>query len=287
MTPGDNEGACRILVGLLEARTGQALAPDRIWRIETALKPVMRKHAIDTLDSLVAKLASEGNRGLVDEVIDALLNNESYFFRDHIVFDELNDRVFEDLRVSNATTRTISVWMAGCSTGQEAYSIAMMLADAPHKWRGWTIRLVATDISHSAIVKAQSGLYTQFEIQRGLSVTRMVRWFDQEGSDWRIKEEIRNRVDFYQHSLLSQAPPAGPFDVILCRNVLLYFAKAVRTEVFSRLHSVLARNGVLGLGAGETILGQTEDFVPSGTYRGLYRRADATAARARPISAAK
>jgi chemotaxis protein methyltransferase CheR len=287
MTADENDGACRVLVGLLEARTGQALSPDRIWRIETALKPVMRARGIDTLDTLVAQLASQGDRGLVDAVIDALLNNESYFFRDHIVFDELNDRVFEDLRVRNAAARTLSVWLAGCSTGQEAYSIAMMLADAPHKWRGWTIRLVATDISHSAIAKAQSGLYTQFEIQRGLSVTRMVRWFDQRGSNWRIKDELRGRVDFYQHSLLSQAPPAGPFDVILCRNVLLYFAKTVRTEVFTRLHSSLARDGVLALGAGETILGQTDDFVPSGTYRGLYRRADAPGARAQPVAAAK
>ncbi len=282
-----NEGACRVLVGLLEARTGQALAPNRSWRIETALKPVMRNHGIDTLDRLVATLASGETRGLVDEVIDALLNNESYFFRDHTVFDELNDRVFEDLRVRNAASRTLSVWMAGCSTGQEPYSIAMLLADAPQKWRGWTIRLVATDISHSAIAKAQTGLYTQFEIQRGLSVTRMVRWFDQQGSDWRIKQELRDRVDFYQHSLLSQAPPAGPFDVILCRNVLLYFAREVRSEVFSRLHSVLARNGVLALGAGETILGQTDAFVPSGDFRGFYRAADDRPASRLPLAAAK
>lgn len=287
MTTPSSEGASRILVGLLEARTGQTLAPDRIWRIETALKPVMRNHGIETLDRLVGKLASDSSRALVDEVIDALLNNESYFFRDHTVFDELNDRVFEDLRIRNAATRTLSVWMAGCSTGQEAYSIAMMLADAPHKWRGWTIRLVATDISHSAIAKAQSGLYSQFEIQRGLSVTRMIRWFDQQGSDWRIKQELRNRVDFYQHSLLSQAPPAGPFDVILCRNVLLYFARDVRTEVFSRLHSVLATNGVMMLGAGETILGQTEDFAASPEYRGFYRRADHRPTNVPPLAAAR
>lgn len=287
MTEIAHEGACRVLVGLLEARTGQALAPDRLWRIETALQPVMRKHGIDSLDRLVATLASGDARGLVDEVIDALLNNESYFFRDHTVFDELDDRVFEDLRARNAASRTLSVWMAGCSTGQEPYSIAMMLADAPQKWRGWTIRLVATDISHSAIAKAQTGLYTQFEIQRGLSVTRMVRWFDQQGSDWRIKQELRDRVDFYQHSLLSQAPPAGPFDVILCRNVLLYFAREVRTEVFSRLHSVLARNGVLALGAGETILGQTDAFVPSGDFRGFYRAAGDRPASRLPLAAAK
>ncbi len=272
---------------MFEARTGQALGPNRIWRIETALKPVMRKHGIDSLDRLVATLASGDLCGLVDEVIDALLNNESYFFRDHIVFDELNDRVLEALRARNAASRTMSIWMAGCSTGQEAYSIAMMLADAPEKWHGWTIRLVATDISHRAIAKAQTGLYTQFEIQRGLSVTRMVRWFDQEGSDWRIKQELRDRVDFYQHSLLSQAPPAGPFDVILCRNVLLYFARNVRAEVFSRLHSVLASNGVLTLGAGETTLGQTEAFIPSGEYRGFYRAADSRMAVRLPRAAAK
>jgi chemotaxis protein methyltransferase CheR len=287
MTAPANEGACRVLVGLLEARTGQALAPNRIWRIETALKPVMRKHEIATLDCLVARLATDGDAGLVDEVIDALLNNESYFFRDHIVFDQLNDRVFKDLRVRNAASRSLSIWTAGCSTGQEAYSIAMMLADAPHKWRGWTIRIVATDISHGAIAKAQSGLYTQFEIQRGLSVTRMVRWFDQQGSDWLIKEELRNKVDFYQHSLLSQAPPAGPFDIVLCRNVLLYFARDVRTEVFSRLHSVLAKNGVMALGAGETILGQTDLFVPSGDYRGLYNRSDSCPLSRLPLAAAK
>ncbi|NCP11492.1 MAG: protein-glutamate O-methyltransferase CheR [Sphingomonadales bacterium] len=275
MTDGRHEGACRVLVGLLEARTGQTISPGRIWRIETALRPVMRNHGIDTLDLLVGALLAAKDKRLVGEVVDALLNNESYFFRDHVAFDALNDEVFEDIRTRGGDgRRTMSIWLAGCSTGQEAYSIAMMLADAPHKWRGWNIRMVATDISGNAIARARAGCYSQFEIQRGLSMTRMVRWFDQTPAGWQVKDELRGRIDFREHSLLGDLPPSGPFDVVLCRNVLLYFAAPVRRDVFARLHDALAPQGVLMLGAGETTMGQTDVLVPSRHYRGFYGRSD-------------
>ena len=263
-----DKNAVRYLAGLLEQRTGQQIGPNRLWRVETVLKSLMKARDIVDLRALADAIASRRDPALVDEVVEALLNNETFFFRDAQMFDQLRTSVLERFREARAGSRRLSIWCAGCSTGQEAYSLAMIFAGSPARWDGWTIDITATDVSDAALAKARAGYYTQFEIQRGLPVMSMLRWFDQVGHDWRVKRELSRYVRFRRHNLLMAQ--TGRFDLILCRNVLLYFSPDRRREAFDRLADSLASDGLLMLGAGETVIGQTDAFTTSPDVRGLY-----------------
>jgi chemotaxis protein methyltransferase CheR len=265
--------ALRYLATLLETRTGQQIGPNRLWRVETVLKALMRERGIASLETLVTMLGSGGDPALAAAVVEALLNNETFFFRDAQSFDLLKNGALETLRLARASTRRLGIWCAGCSTGQEAYSLAMIFADAPAKWDGWSIDITATDVSEAAIEKARAGYYSQFEIQRGLSVSAMLKWFDQVGEDWRVKRELARYLRFRRHNVLTAQ--TGKFDLILCRNVLLYFSPERRREAFDRLAASLAPDGYLMLGAGETVIGQTDAFISAPELRGLYRKAPA------------
>jgi chemotaxis protein methyltransferase CheR len=262
--------ALRHLAGLLEQRTGQQIGPNRLWRIETVLKSLMRERGIPNLDALVTTLSLARDATLATEVVEALLNNETFFFRDAQAFELVRNGALEALRQARAATRRISIWCAGCSTGQEAYSLAMTFADARAKWDGWSIDITATDVSEAAIEKARAGYYSQFEIQRGLPVSAMLKWFNQVGDEWRVKRDLARYLRFRRHNVLMAQ--TGSFDLILCRNVLLYFSAERRREAFDRLAASLAPDGYLMLGAGETVIGQTEAFASSPELRGLYRK---------------
>ncbi|HEU4967959.1 protein-glutamate O-methyltransferase CheR, partial [Sphingomonas sp.] len=238
--------ALRHLAGLLEQRTGQQIGPNRLWRIETVLKSLMRERGIPNLDALVGELSLGRDVMLASEVVEALLNNETFFFRDAQAFDLVRNGALEALRQARASTRRISIWCAGCSTGQEAYSLAMIFADARAKWDGWSIDITATDVSEAAIEKARGGYYSQFEIQRGLPVSSMLKWFDQVGEEWRVKRDLARYLRFRRHNVLMAQ--TGSFDLILCRNVLLYFSAERRREAFDRLATSLAPDGYLMLG---------------------------------------
>lgn len=282
-----SESAYRVLMGVLESRTGQTLSPNRIWRIEMSLKPVMQRHGLADLDALIAALVTSNSRQLLDDTVDAMLNNETYFYREHSVFDDISAEALENLREVNARTRRLSIWHCGVSTGQEAYSMAMLFAEQDRKWAGWKVDIVGTDVSYHAIGRARVGLYSQFEIQRGLPVQRMVRWFDQTEAGWLAKADLRRRVDFTVQNMLTDKPPlAAPADLIFCRNLLLYFAAPMREKAFARLRAVAAPHSFLVLGAGETVLGQTDQFVASRRLRGLYEPADRPTPRIAAIAAA-
>lgn len=274
-----SDSAYRILMGLLEARTGQTLSPSRIWRIEMSLKPVLQQHKLADMDALVGALVNSNDKSLLDDVIDAMLNNETFFFREHLLFEDIAAKALEQLREINARSRQITIWHCGVSTGQEAYSLAMQFAEAASHWAGWTITMIGTDVSRRAIARARTGIYSQFEIQRGLPAQRMVRWFDQTDTGWLAKAELRRRVEFSVQNLLIDRPPLPrPADLILCRNVLLYFSAATRQKAFARLRSFAAPESFMVMGAGETVLGQTDQFVASRRVRGLYEPADRQAA---------
>lgn len=164
------------------------------------------------------------------------------------------------------------VWSAGCSFGQEPLSLAMLFAEQPVFRGAAAPEIVATDVSEAALVRARSGRYSQFEIQRGLPIRRMVEWFDTDGSDWIAKPDLVRRIAFRRMNLVAAALPPGRFDIILCRNVLLYLTADDRRQILERFATVLQPDGVLVLGAGETVIGQTEAFRPSVQYRGLYER---------------
>ncbi|WP_265529731.1 CheR family methyltransferase [Sphingomicrobium marinum] len=265
-----SDSSSRILAGLLEGRTGQQLTLSRRWRIETALSSVLRARRIATLDELITLLVMGKDPGLADEVVEALLNNETYFFRDRTPFDTIRDQLLPDLMEKRAATRRIRIWSAGCSSGQEPYSLAMMFADDPHKWAGWNIEIYASDISGSIIRKARNGRYTQFEVQRGLGIQQTIRWFEEDEDGWVVSDKLRQMVNFETRNLLDD-PPNGSFDLVLCRNVLLYLNHERRREAFDRIGSVVASDGALVLGAGETVIGQTELFAADRNIRGLYR----------------
>ncbi|QJQ33738.1 protein-glutamate O-methyltransferase CheR [Sphingomonas lacunae] len=268
-----------MLAALLEARAGHALSPERMWRIETVLHPILRERGYPSLEALVVALASEADRNLVDQVVDALINHETYFFRDHAQFLDIERVALECLRERRTRHRTLSVWSVGCSTGQEPYSLAMALAERPEHWAGWDINILATDISPSVIRTARAGRYSHFEIQRGLPTRLMLRWFEPDGSDWLLRGDIRDRVRFAEHNLLSDTLPPGPFDLILCRNMLFYLTPEHRSRAVTRLAAALAPDGLFMLGAFETMLTQGAAFAPDPEARGFYRL---SAAEARP-----
>ena len=270
-----SDSSCRILAGLLEARTGQQLTSSRRWRIETALASILRERAIPTIDELITRLVMGNEPSLAANVVEALLNNETYFFRDRNPFDLLVTEALPSLAVKRHSSRRLRIWSAGCSTGQEAYSLAMLFAGDPVRWSGWTIDILATDVSSSVIDRARAGVYTQFEVQRGLGVKEMLRWFGEADDGWRIAEPLRRSVRFHVHNILEPAPAPGQFDVVLCRNVLLYLSPERRRQAFDRLAGAMAPDASLMLGAGETVIGQTERLVADRERRGLYQLAEA------------
>ncbi len=267
-----SDSSSRILAGLLEARTGQQLTMSRRWRIETALSSLLRDRGISTLDELITILVMGTEPNLSQQVVEALLNNETYFFRDRAPFDLLARYALPELAKRRATTRRIRIWSAGCSTGQEVYSLAMLFADEPEKWVGWTVDILGTDVSTGCVDRARAGSYSQFEIQRGLGINQMIKWFEESPDGWRAAESLRRSIRFQVHNLLEPPPHPGGFDIILCRNVLLYLAADKRTLAFERLVSAMAPDGWLMLGAGETVIGQTVKLGADINARGLYRQ---------------
>ena len=281
-----SDSSSRILAGLLEARTGQQLMMSRRWRIETALSSLLRERGIATLDELITILVMGREPALSNLVVEALLNNETYFFRDRQPFDLLTLQFLPALAKARSEKRSLKIWSAGCSTGQEPYSLAMLFADDPLKWQGWTIDILGSDVSSQVVERARAGTYTQFEVQRGLGIQQMIRWFTEGEDGWRAAEALRRQIRFQVHNILEAPPHPGQFDVILCRNVLLYFSPEKRAAAFDRLASALAPDGALMLGAGETVIGQTTRFAADRETRGLYRLADGVDADRRGIRVA-
>jgi len=277
-----SDSSSRILAGLLEARTGQQLTMSRRWRIETALASLLRERGIPTLDELITILVMGREPSLATQVVEALLNNETYFFRDRTPFDVLARSALPKMIQRRQDTKRLRIWSAGCSTGQEAYSLAMMFAEDPVRWAGWTIDILGSDVSESAVRRARDGTYSQFEVQRGLGIAQMIRWFEEYDGGWRAVEPLRRLVRFQVHNLLEPAPHPGQFDIVLCRNVLLYLNVERRGQIFDRIASAMNPDGWLMLGAGETVIGQTKRFEADVASRGLYRMVEQ--AKAPPIA---
>ncbi len=273
-------GAMQLIGSLLEQRTGQQIAANRAWRIETALKPVLRERGLPSLDALVGQLLGSRSGELADQVVDVLLNQETSFFRDVAVLDQVAAAAVA--MQAEIGHRRLRIWSAGCSTGQEPLSLAMLFAEKAESFP-MPPEIVATDVSPAAIARSKAGRYSQFEIQRGLPVRRMVEWFETVDGEWVARQELVRRVQFRQQNLTADAPPPGKFDLILCRNVMLYFSLPLRRQVFDRLASGIRPGGLLVLGAGETVIGLTDHFTPSEVFRGFYRAVDPAAA---PLAAA-
>lgn len=268
-----SQNSQRILAELLKAETGQSLPPSRSWRIGTAMANLCREHGISDLDRLITSLAVSRRSPMTHKLAEALLNNETYFFRDRLMFDQLSAQILPRLAKAREDTRTLKIWSVGCASGQEALSLAMLFAEQEARWTGWNISVLGTDVSETMIETARAGTYTSFQIQRGLAVGQMIKWFEETPKGWRASDKLRRMVRFERHNLLDPLPAPASFDIVLCRNVLLYFDDATRRHAFSRLSSVLAPDGWLMLGAGETCIGQTDRIAPDAALHGLYRQA--------------
>jgi chemotaxis protein methyltransferase CheR len=278
--------AIGIIAGLLEARTGQRLTEDRKWRIAPALSGLFRDRGINSNQDLVVLLTQPDESSLAQEVVEALLNNETYFFRDRQVFDYIGASLLPELARQRATEKRLSIWSVGCSTGQEALSLAMIFAEQRARWDGWEIEILGTDVSASIADFARAATYSNFQIQRGLGVAQMLTFFTEtaEGG-WQAKQGLRDVVRYEVHNVLHPPPYPGRFDLILCRNVLLYFDEQVRERAFGRLSEALVEDGRLVLGGGETVLGRSNWFVPDEERQAVYRHGPAHAARARAHAA--
>ena len=259
-----------IIADLLHSRTGQALSESRRWRISTALSGLFREFGIDNVDQLACMLERPGEHRLATRVVEALLNNETYFFRDHAYFTTLANTVLPELAKRRSDTKKLSIWSAGCSTGQEVLSLAMNFCEQPARWQDWTIEILGTDISGKAIAQARTGCYSQFEIQRGISVAQMLNFFSETPKGWQVSDRVLSLARFEQHNVLDTPPYPGRFDLVLCRNCLLYFDPDTRRTAFDRLAGGIAPDGFLMLGAGETVVGQTDRFAPSSCGGAIY-----------------
>lgn len=263
-----SETASRMLAGLVEARTGQRCEAGGNWRVEARIGSVMVRHGIADHDELVSRIVGPKGDLLARDVVDAVLNNETSFFRDADVFRQVAAFIREaDRRLDPG--RTMRIWSAGCSTGQELYSLAMLIADDLDGLGGRPIELVGSDVSHQAIARAERGAYTRFEIQRGLPVRKMLRWFEPQGEIWQARPRLAEMVRFRRHDFL-ETPPTGFFQLILCRNVLMYFPDTNRERALAQFACSLAPGGGLVLGAGETVLGRSDRFAFAEGLPGIY-----------------
>ena len=265
MTPLDYE----FLRKLLKERSGLDLSADKQYLVESRLIPLARKAGLPGLAELVQKLKG-GAEALTSEVVEAMTTNETFFFRDKVPFDHLKATIMPELLQARAARRSLRIWCAASSTGQEPYSIAMCLKELGSALTGWRVEIVATDLSLGVLEKSRAGLFSQFEVQRGLPIQLLVKHFVQTGELWQLNADIRAMVQFRQLNLLQDFSHLGAFDIIFCRNVLIYFDQDTKTNVFSRLSRIMEPDGFLMLGAAETVVGLTEAFKPYPDRRGLY-----------------
>jgi chemotaxis protein methyltransferase CheR len=218
-------------------------------------------------------------------VVEAMTTNETFFFRDKVPFDHFRDHIMPEIIKARANRRSVRIWCAAGSTGQEPYSLAMCLKEMGAALTGWRIEIIATDLSQEVLEKARAGIYSQFEVQRGLPIQMLVKYFKQTGETWQINPELRAMIQHRQLNLLHDFAQLGTFDVIFCRNVLIYFDQDTKINIFNRLARQIEPDGFLVLGAAETVVGLTDTFRPIPERRGLYKPNDPRAAAAKPVLA--
>lgn len=265
-----------LISGLLKQRSGLVLPIDKVYLLESRLTPIAHKRGLETLDDLVNEVRLKRKEDLLTEITEAMTTNESFFFRDNKPFDLFKDTVMPQLMQSRQSNRRLRIWCAAASTGQEPYSLAIILKEMEAKLPGWKIEIIGTDISQEVLDKAKIGLFSQFEVQRGLPIQLLIKYFNQVGDMWQISDEIKNMVSYRKFNLLDPFTLLGSFDVIFCRNVLIYFDQPTKTEVLERMRKLIPDDGTLFLGAAETVLGITDKFKPVQGQRGLYSTSDAS-----------
>ena len=273
MTPYDYE----FIRKLLKQRSGLTLSAEKHYLVESRLLPVARKRGVAHLSDLVRMMKAGDNEALTADVVEAMTTNETFFFRDRIPFEHFKTFIMPSLLATRARHKRIRIWCAAASTGQEPYSLAMMLKDMGRQIDGFRIEIIATDISNEVLEKAKAGIYSQFEVQRGLPIQMLMKYFSQVGEMWQIGPDIRSMVQFRPLNLMSDFSRLGMFDLVVCRNVLIYFDQQTKIDVLERLNRLTAPDGFLVLGAAETVIGLTGTFKAIPERRGLYAPAETSA----------
>ena len=255
---------------LLKERSGLDLSVDKQYLVESRLLPLARRTGLSGIDELVEKMKG-GSEAVTTDVVEAMTTNETFFFRDKVPFDHLRETVLPAMLQARSNRKSLRIWSAASSTGQEPYSIAMCLKERAALFAGWRIEIVATDLSQEVLEKSKAGIYSQFEVQRGLPIQLLVKYFTQTGELWQLSADIRSMVQHRQLNLLQDFSNLGKFDVIFCRNVLIYFDQEMKAAIFERIAKAIEPDGILMLGAAESVVGISDAFKPYPDRRGLYQ----------------
>lgn len=260
---------------LLKRESGLIVTPEKVYLLESRLMPVAQKFSVQGLEGIAAKLRQTRDAALQRAVVEAMTTNETSFFRDNTPFQRMREDILPAM-IKARPAKTLRIWSAACSSGQEPYSLAMLFREYGAALQGWKIEIVSTDLSNDILAQARAGIYSQFEVQRGLPIQMLVKYFTQQGDKWQIKQELKDTVSFRTANLLTDVATLGQFDIVFCRNVLIYFDVPTKAKVLQSIKSALKPDGVLFLGGAETVLGITDAFVPSTTVKSVYLRNDST-----------
>ena len=266
-----------VFAALLKQRSGLVIGRDKTYLLETRLAAIVRREKLRDLNALAERLRGIGAEPLIRDVVEAMTTNESFFFRDDKPFQHFRAQALPRLLAARAPGVPLRIWSAAASSGQEGYSLAMILADCAGMLAGRRVEIVGTDIAREQLARARDGIYTQFEVQRGLPVQLLMRWFRKENAGWRISDALRAMVQWREWNLLGDLRPLGKFDLVFCRNVLIYFDQPTKTRVLEAIAAQMPPDGMLYLGGAETVLGITPRFAPLPAERGVYGLAGTTA----------
>jgi len=266
---------------LLKARSGLIIGPDKSYLLETRLGPMLRREKLADLAALASRLRAPAAETLAREVVEAMTTNESFFFRDDKPFQHVRAEALPRLIAARPPGSTIRIWSAASSSGQEAYSLAMLVQEARASLGDRRVEIVGTDIAREQLARAQAGVYSQFEIQRGLPMQMLVKYFQKAPPNWRINDTTRRMVQFREWNLLNDLRPLGQFDIVFCRNVLIYFDLPTKTRVLEAISRQMRPDAMLYLGGAETVMGVSNQFTPMASERGVYVRSPEAAARPR------
>jgi chemotaxis protein methyltransferase CheR len=270
MSQALSSAAFETFATLLKNRSGLVIGPDKLYLLETRLAPILKREQLRDLTALAEKLRSPANEALIKHVVEAMTTNESFFFRDDKPFVHFRNQALPRLLAARGAGAPLRIWSAASSTGQEAYSIAMILTECRAAVGNRKIEIIGTDLARETLNRAREGQYTQFEVQRGLPVQMLMRYFKKEENNWRISDAIRGMVQFREWNLLTDLRALGRFDVVFCRNVLIYFDQPTKTRVLEAVAQQMPGDGLLYLGGAETVLGITTRFAPMPAERGVY-----------------
>ncbi|HVO33282.1 MAG TPA: protein-glutamate O-methyltransferase [Elusimicrobiota bacterium] len=271
MRPQDFE----VLSRIVKSQSGIELTPDKAYLLEARLAPVARKWKLESVSQLADQMRARPADMQIRDVAEAMTTNESFFFRDTKPFDLFRDLMLPPLLKSRADRRTLRIWSAASSSGQEAYSLALLLKEKSADLDGWKIEIVGTDLSTEMVERARTGEYSTFEVQRGMPAKLLVKYFKRNGDKWRISDDLRAMTNFRRANLLHDLSALGKFDIVFCRNVLIYFDLETKRKVLSAISQQMPVDGYLVLGASETVLGVSDKFRASAGTPGLYTPAQA------------